>query len=132
MYDVTSCLATWSHVSSREVSVSGPMLLLGVLCLWPHVTSRGSLSKGISLDRDPLPGQGLPPWTETPLPGQGPPPWIETPLPGQRPSPWIETPLSGQRPSFLDRDLPPWIETPPLPEPPWTETPQTETPTLVW
>ena len=34
-YDVTFCLAAWSHVPSR-----------GVLCAWLHVPSRGSLSKG--------------------------------------------------------------------------------------
>ena len=48
LYDVTSCLAAWSHVPS------------GGLCLWFHVPSGGSLSRGGS------PWQRLP-WTETPL-----------------------------------------------------------------
>ena len=30
LYDVTSCLATWSHVPSGTIPVSGPMFLLGV------------------------------------------------------------------------------------------------------
>ena len=38
LYDVTSCLAAWSHVPSGGVSVSGPMFLL-----------RGSLSRGLAL-----------------------------------------------------------------------------------
>ena len=46
LYDATCCLAAWSHVPSREVSVSSPMFLLGALP-----------------DRD-LPGQ-RPSWTET-------------------------------------------------------------------
>ena len=45
MYDVTSCLVAWSHVPSK-VPVSGPMFLPGVL-------SRGSLSRGSTLDRNP-------------------------------------------------------------------------------
>ena len=41
LYDITSCLAAWFHVSYGGVSVSGPMFLLGGgLC------PRGSLSGG--------------------------------------------------------------------------------------
>ena len=62
-----------------------------------------------SLDRDPLPGQRPPPWTETPQ--------TETPLDrdptGQTPHPWTETPR--QRP--LDRE--PRTETPLGREPPY-------------
>ena len=51
LYDVTSFLVTWSYVPSREgVSVPGPMFLLGGLCPWCHVHSRGSISRG-SLSR---------------------------------------------------------------------------------
>ena len=59
LYDVTSCLAVWSHVPS------------GGLCLWSHVppgggvflSRRGGLSGGASvretpLDRDPPPVYG--------------------------------------------------------------------------
>ena len=46
LYDVTSCLAVWSHVLSRG-SLSGPMFFIGGLCL------------GVSLTETPC--------TETPL-----------------------------------------------------------------
>ena len=53
LYDVTFCLAAWSHVHSRG------------LCLWPHVPSRGvSVQRRVSVqgvsvwDRDPVQGGG--------------------------------------------------------------------------
>ena len=58
LYDVTSCLAAWSHVpSGKGVFVPGPMFLLGVsvqevLCLEGSLSggslSKGSLSGGLS------------------------------------------------------------------------------------
>ena len=46
LYDVTSCLAAWSHVPSRGVSIPGPMFLPGgSLCV--ESLSRGSLPRGI-------------------------------------------------------------------------------------
>ena len=41
LYDVTFCLAAWSHVPSGGISVSRPMFLMGCLCLWSHVPSGG-------------------------------------------------------------------------------------------
>ena len=35
------------------VSVSGPMFLLGIRCFWSHVPSGGSLSRGVSLTKNP-------------------------------------------------------------------------------
>ena len=61
LYDITSCLADWAHVPWRGLSVSGPMLLPGGLCLWSHVPSRGLCrhvpSREVSLTETP--------WTET-------------------------------------------------------------------
>ena len=54
LYDVTSCLAAWSHVPSG-----------GSLCLWSHVPLRGSLSKEGLPDRDP--SRQRPPQTKNPL-----------------------------------------------------------------
>ena len=54
LYHVTPFLVTWSYVPSREgVSVPGPMYLLGGLCSWCHVHSRGSISsvQGVSVRR---------------------------------------------------------------------------------
>ena len=97
MYDVTSCLAVWSHVPSWwGVSISGPMFLPGGLCLGlPDRNSSWTENpRHRPLDRDPQ--------TETPLdrepPGQRPP--------GQRP-PWTETPLDRKPPGQRtpNRDL---------------------------
>ena len=62
LYDVTSCLAAWSHVPSR-VSVSGSMFLPGGLCpggvsvqrsFCPgEVSVPGGLCQGDPPDRDP-------------------------------------------------------------------------------
>ena len=51
LYDVTPCLAAWSHAPSRGVSVSGPMFLPTGLCL-------KNLSNRDHPDRYPF-------WTET-------------------------------------------------------------------
>ena len=62
----------FTHVSHSVhgggVSVSGPMFLLRGLCLWYHVPSGGSFSRGGLPDKRPP----LHLWTETP-PGQKPP-----------------------------------------------------------
>ena len=62
----------FTHVSHSvhggRVSVSGPMFLLRGLCLWYHVPSGGSFSRGVSLTRDPPPPLDRDtPWTETPV-----------------------------------------------------------------
>ena len=55
LYDITSCLATWSHgLSGKGVSVPDPMFLPVGLC-------RGVLSRGVSL-RGSLSSWGLYPW----------------------------------------------------------------------
>ena len=91
LYDVTSCLAAWSHVPwGGGVSVSSPMFLgVGslpqVLCSFQGVSVSGTMflpggspwqspKTDNPLDRDPLDRD--PPWTKTP-------PWTETP--------WTET-----------------------------------------
>ena len=109
--DVTSCLAAWSHVPSRGVSVSGPMLFpggslslvpcsfQGGLFLWSHVPSRGVSfygpmflpgglclwshvpSRGVSFSGPMFLSQGLP---DRDPPGQTPPRERPQP-PGQRP-----------------------------------------------
>ena len=64
LYDVTSCLAVWSHVPSE-----------GGLCLWSRVPSKGVSLIETPLDRDPPVHRPLwkrpldrdPSWTETPL-----------------------------------------------------------------
>ena len=46
LYNITSCLAAWSH-SGKGVFVPGSMFLLeGDLYAWSHVPSWGSLSRG--------------------------------------------------------------------------------------
>ena len=84
-------------------------------------------------DRDPLPGQRPPTWTETsylerdPLPGQR-PPWQRTT--------WTENSLDRETQTEAPRQRPPWTETPwtetPLDRKPQTETPRTETPLVMW
>ena len=66
LYDVTSCLAASSHVSSEGGLCLWLHVPSGGLCLWSHVPSRGvSLTETPPLDRDPSPGQRPLPWTET-------------------------------------------------------------------
>ena len=101
LYDVTSCLAVWSHVFFWRVSVSGPIFLPRGLCLWSHVLLGVSV-QGDLYDKDS---------SEDP-PGQRPPDRdpLDRDPPGQRPlnrppnrNPWKETPLYRDP---LDRDPP--------------------------
>ena len=54
LYDITSCLADWSYVPSRGVSVSGHMFLLrGYLSRRGSLLGWGLLSKGVSVRETP-------------------------------------------------------------------------------
>ena len=91
LYDITSCLADWSHVPLRGLSVSGPMFPPGASIFGPMSLSLVSCSiqAGLS-DRDPSLDRDL--QTKTPLdrdpPDRDP---LDRDPPGQRPP--------GQRPS---------------------------------
>ena len=101
LYDVTSCLAPWSHVPSRGSLSLVPCSFQGGLCLWFHVPSRMVLCLGVSLDP---PTQRLTPetpWTETPLDRDT--PIQNTPM--DRDTPPDRDPPLDKRP-LLDRDTP--------------------------
>ena len=66
LYDVTSCLADWSHVPSGVPMSLVPCSFGGSLSLVPcSLQGGGGLSRGISLTEPPPPQTG-PPWTEPP------------------------------------------------------------------
>ena len=111
LYDVTSCLAAWSHVPSegRGSLALVPCSFQRGLCLGSHVPSGGSLSRGSRWQTPPeqrSPGE-RPPLDRDLPPGERPPLDRDLP-PGQRPPSWTETPFmvkSGRYASYCNAFL---------------------------